>query len=102
MDRSDIGPILHESGNRWRCLRIAFAATAFLIGAEVPVQAQWNSSPYNFQNSPYNFNNSPYNFQNSPYNFQNSPYNWNGNRGIYDNEGNRAGYAVPRPDGGVN
>jgi len=25
----------------------------------------------------------------------------NSDRGIYDNEGNRSGYAIPRPDGGV-
>ena len=46
--------------------------------------------------------NSPYNWNNSPSNWQNSPYNWNSKRSIYDSEGNRSGYAVPKPDGGLN
>ena len=49
------------------------------------------------------YQNSPYNMQNSPYNMQNSPYNSSSNRGVYDDQGNRSGYAVPRQDGsGVN
>jgi hypothetical protein len=44
-------------------LLTSLAGTALLIGSVMPAHAQWNSSPYNFQNSPYNFNNSPYNFK---------------------------------------
>jgi hypothetical protein len=78
-------------------LGIVAAVYATAAGAQ-----DFNSSPYNFQNSPYNLENSPYNFRNSPYNFQNSPYNMNSTNGIYDDSGNRQGYAVPRPDGGLN
>lgn len=93
---------LLRSGREYMYKRSLVATALLLLSSAIPVYAQWNSSPYNFQNSPYNFNNSPYNFNNSPFNFQNSPYNLNSNRGIYDEEGNRSGYAVPRSDGGVN
>jgi hypothetical protein len=44
----------------------------------------------------------PYNYKNSPYNYKNSPYNLNSSNGIYDEDGERQGYAVRRSDGGVN
>jgi hypothetical protein len=72
------------------------------LSVNLAAAQSFNSSPYNFQNSPYNFQNSPYNFNNSPNNFNNSPYNMNSRNGIYDSNGNRQGYAVPRSDGGVN
>ena len=62
----------------------------------------WNSNPHNWQNSPNNWQNSPNNWQNSPNNWQNSPNRYGNDRIIRDNNGNAAGYAVPRPDGGVN
>ena len=81
-------------------MRVLLAIIAFIMSVDFAVAQNFESSPYNFENSPYNFNNSPYNFNNSPYNFNNSPYNMNSTNGIYDNNGNRQGYAVPRPDGG--
>lgn len=65
-------------------------------------QTDWNSSPHNWDNSPYNFHNSPHNWNNSPRNWQNSPHRWGNERIIRDSRGNAAGYAVPKPDGGVN
>jgi hypothetical protein len=83
-------------------MRILFLACLSIFFGNAAVAQSFNNSPNNFQNSPNNFENSPYNFQNSPHNFQNSPYNMNSNNGVYDNSGNRQGYAVRRPDGGVN
>jgi hypothetical protein len=63
----------------------------------------WNNSPENWQNNPQNWQNSPQNWANNPQNWQNNPDNYDGTRGIYDKDGNRLGYAVPRADGsGVN
>ena len=62
----------------------------------------WNSSPSNFDNSPSNFENSPSNFNNSPSNWENSPSNLNSDRIVRDPDGQAMGYAVPKPDGGVN
>jgi len=73
-----------------------------MIGGAAFAQS-WQNSPNNWQNSHNNWQNSPNNWQNSHNNWQNSPNNFNSQNGIYDNEGNRAGYAVPRADGsGVN
>src|SRR6266498_461865 len=84
-------------------LAAVLAASATLLISANGVSAQgYSSSPYNYQNSLYNYENSPYNYRNSPYNYNNSPYNMNSNNGIYDNDGNRQGYAVPRSDGGAN
>jgi hypothetical protein len=60
----------------------------------------WRNSPDNFQNSSQNYQNSSQNWQNSPQNWQNSGSNFNSANGIYDSNGNRAGYAAPRGDGG--
>ena len=85
---------------------IAIGSVLFLVLFNSIAQAQtipnWNASPLNFSNSPLNFDNSPLNFNNSPLNFQNSPLNINSTRGVYDNNGNRMGYAVPNPSGTVN
>ena len=63
----------------------------------------WQNSPDNWQNSPQNWQNSSQNWQNNPQNWQNSPENYNSANSIYDKDGNRTGYAVPRADGsGVN
>lgn len=85
-------------------LTASFALTVALVALLIPinVNAQWNRSPTNFGNSPMNFENSRMNFNNSPLNFENSPMNLNSSRGIYDSNGDRTGYAVPRSDGGVN
>jgi hypothetical protein len=76
---------------------------ALIVGgllAASPAMAQsWANSPLNWQNSPLNYQNSPLNYNNSPLNYENSPLNYNSNRGIYDSDGNRWGYAVPREDG---
>jgi hypothetical protein len=61
-----------------------------------------NSSPYNMENSIYNMENSPNNMRNSPYNMNNSPYNLDSKNGVYDNQGNRAGYKVTEPTGVTN
>jgi hypothetical protein len=79
--------------------RTFFAATVALLSAGPATAQLFEDSPLNFQNSPFNFQNSPFNFQNNPLNFQNGPF---GNNGIYDNNGNRMGYGVYRPDGGMN
>jgi hypothetical protein len=90
-----------KQGGKMKLSILCFIAACLISSASFAQSFQ--NSPYNFQNSPYNFQNSPYNFQNSPYNFQNSPYNFNSTNGVYDNSGNRMGYAVPRSDGsGVN
>jgi hypothetical protein len=85
---------------------IAVGIVVVLMTINGVVRAQgipnWNASPLNFDNSPLNFNNSPLNFNNSPMNWNNSPLNINSNNGIYDNKGNRTGYAVPSPSGTVN
>ena len=47
-------------------------------------------------------NNSPMNYNNSPMNYNNSPMNFNSNNGVYDNNGNRAGYEVKSPSGVTN
>jgi hypothetical protein len=84
-----------------RALALVIAVGPALYASVAAAQG-YNSSPYNYQNSEYNYQNSPYNYRNSPYNYQNSPYNPFSTNGIYDNDGNRQGYAVPRSDGGVN
>ena len=64
---------------------------------------QGQNVPQNWQNSPQNWQNNPQNWQNSPQNWQNSADNYNGANGVYDKDGNRTGYVVPRADGsGVN
>jgi len=63
----------------------------------------WRNSPDNWQNSSQNWQNNPQNWQNSPQNWQNSADNYNGTNGVYDKDGNRTGYVVPRADGsGIN
>jgi hypothetical protein len=62
----------------------------------------WRNNPNNWQNSSQNWANSPQNWQNSPQNWQNSANNFNNANGIYDQSGNRTGYVVPGPNGGVN
>ena len=88
--------------NPMKVLLVVVGLVAALAVSRAGYAQAWQYSPYNFNNSPSNFNNSPYNFNNSPYNFNNSPYNSQSNRGIYDNNGNRVGYGVYRPDGGMN
>jgi hypothetical protein len=62
----------------------------------------WNNNPNNWQNSSANFQNTPQDWRNSPQNWDNSAQNYNNKNGIYDRNGNRIGYSVPRADGGVN
>jgi hypothetical protein len=64
--------------------------------------ANWNNSPNNWNNSSSNWNNSSSNWNNSPSNWNNSSSNWSATNGVYDNSGNRLGYAVPSPTGVVN
>ena len=82
-----------------------FAAAAFLFAPSLAsaqaASPTWNASPHNWQNSPQNWNNSPQNWRNSSHNWGNSPSNPNSN-GLYDGEGKRRGYVVPREDGVVN
>ena len=83
--------------------KIVLVSVTALALAPVAAHAQWTiqSSPYSIQNSPYNIQNSPYSIQNSPYSIPNTPGAIGGN-GIYGNNGQWQGYAVPRPDGGLN
>jgi hypothetical protein len=85
-------------------IAVGIVVVLMIIHGTVRAQAipNWNASPLNFNNSPLNFDNSPLNFNNSPLNFNNSPLNINSTNGIYDNNGNRTGYAVPSPSGTVN
>jgi hypothetical protein len=69
----------------------------------------WANSPQNWQNSPDNWQNSSQNWANSSQNWKNSPQNWQNNannfdnsNGIYNGNGNRAGYIVPKANGGAN
>lgn len=80
-----------------------FAVMIAFFVVVMPAQAQQTGnqstrSPYSYESSPYNYQNSPYNYRNSPYNYRNSPVNPDSN-GVYDSQGNRQGYAVPRRDG---
>ena len=61
-----------------------------------------NAQVTNWENSPLTYNNSPMNYNNSPMNYKNSPMNYNSNNGVYDNNGNRAGYEVKSPSGVTN
>ncbi len=92
--------------NKLYLAAIAVGIVVVLMSINGAVRAQaipnWNASPLNFDNSLLNFNNSPLNFNNSPMNWNNSPLNINSTNGIYDNKGNRTGYAVPSPSGTVN
>jgi hypothetical protein len=83
--------------------RTFFAAAVAGIFSPQASYAQWttNDSPFSVQNNPFNTYNSPFSVQNSPFNTQNNPFGV-GNNGIYDNNGNRMGYGVYRPDGGIN
>jgi hypothetical protein len=74
-----------------------------------PSSQNWANSPQNWRNSPDNWENSSQNWQNNSQNWQNSPQNWqnssdnfNSTNGIYDRNGNRIGYSVPTPNGGIN
>jgi hypothetical protein len=75
-----------------------------------PSAQNWNNSLQNWQNNPNNWQNSSSNWQNTSQDWRNNPQNWensaqnyNNANGIYDQSGNRIGYAVPRTDGsGVN
>jgi len=63
----------------------------------------WRNNPDNWQNSSSNWQNTSQDWRNNPQNWANSPQNYNNANGIYDRDGNRIGYAVPRLDGsGVN
>lgn len=62
----------------------------------------WRNSPDNWQNNPQNWANSPQNWKNNPQNWQNNANNYNSTNGIYDRNGNRLGYFVPKGDGAVN
>jgi hypothetical protein len=63
----------------------------------------WKNNPNNWQNSSENFQNTSQDWRNNPQNWENSAQNYNNKNGIYDPNGNRIGYAVPRTDGsGVN
>jgi len=74
-----------------------------------PSSQNWTNSPQNWQNSPDRWQNSSQNWQNSSQNWKNSPQNWPNSpnnyystNGIYDSNGNRIGYGVPTPNGGMN
>ncbi len=78
----------------------SYAQTASQNWANNP--QNWRNSPQNWQNNPQNWQNSSQNWKNNPQNWQNNPNNYNSSNGIYDRNGNRIGYGVPTPNGGVN
>ena len=82
-------------------LIISMLTVSFLASNAHAQYTSRGNSPNNFNNSNNNFANSPNNFKNSPNNYQNSQYNPN-SKGIYDSQGNRQGYAVPKASGGTN
>lgn len=82
-------------------MKLVLIAAILAYSSSVGAQ-DWDSSPYNWENSPNNWNNSPSNWNNSPSNWDNSPSKWGNDRIIRDNSGNPSGYAVPKPNGGVN
>jgi hypothetical protein len=87
-----------------RLIRIAILFSA-LVAAPQLAWAQvmdWSSSPFNWQNSPHNWDNSPHNWRNSPNNWENSPHRFGNDRIIRGPTGTPEGYAVPKPDGGIN
>lgn len=87
----------------WTVFILSLAtAVFFLASAMISHSGDWDSSPHNWDNSPNNWANSPNNWDNSPNNYENSQYNYNNDRIIRDNTGSAQGYAVPKPDGGVN
>lgn len=76
-----------------------------LLAQLIPIDAMaqdWASSPNNWQNNEKNWENSSKNWKNSPNNWENSPSKWGNERIVRDKNGNAAGYAVPKQDGGVN
>jgi hypothetical protein len=82
------------------------AALVALCVSAAPAPAQqclqWGCGPDNWANSPDNFANTPLDWQNSPMNWNNSALNPMAPYGIYDNNGDRLGYGVPTPGGGMN
>src|SRR5580658_955767 len=86
-------------------LSVAFVRTACFAQTydqnRVP-GAQNSPSSQNWANSQQNWKNNPNNWKNSPQNWDNSGSNYNNANGIYDSNGNRAGYKVPSADGGIN
>jgi hypothetical protein len=74
----------------------------FFSFAPLTFAQDWKSSPNNWENSPNNWQNSPNNWQNSPQNWNNSPMRFGSDRIIRDENGNAAGYVVPKSDGGAN
>jgi hypothetical protein len=78
-------------------------ALIFILTFSAACSAQdWNSSPNNWENSPSNWENSPNNWKNNPNNWDNNPNRWGNERVIRDNDGNPAGYVVPKNNGGAN
>ena len=78
--------------------------TCFNLVSQVSIAdiTNWENNPMNYENSEMNYENSPMNYNNSPMNYQNNPMNYNSDRIVRDNSGHAMGYAVPKPDGGVN
>ena len=83
-------------------LTILFTTSLLTMCHQVPAQSIYESSPINYANSPINPENSPINYRNSPINPANSPINPNSHNGVYNDNGERIGYAVPNNQGTVN
>lgn len=87
-------------------LRTKLLLTMFLIlsqGQNISaVDYDYAHSPYNYDNNPNNYDNSSRKYENSPRNYDNSPNKYGNERIIRDNDGEPTGYAVPKPNGGVN
>ncbi len=83
-------------------LRVVTLLCGLSCAAAGALANDWNSNPNNWRNSENNWENSSNNWNNSPNNWDNSPNRYGNERILRDAEGNAAGYAVPKDDGGVN
>ena len=84
-------------------MKRSLLAVLLLLGGVASAQVvSWENDPSNWKNNEFNWNNSSSSWNNNPNNWNNNPNNYNANNGVYDNQGNRQGYAVPSPSGTVN
>jgi len=91
------------------CTMLAVTLVCTVCFAQSPSSQNWANSPQNWRNDPNNWQNSSQNWQNNSQNWKNSPDNWKNSannfdstNGIYNGNGNRAGYTVPSGNGGLN
>ena len=88
--------------NRHLLLMAIVFFACFILIAPCGFAGDWESSPDNWDNSENNWENSSSNWDNSPSNYSNSTEKFGNDRIVYDEDGEAAGYAVPKESGGVN